>query len=298
LSFFFFILFPREKLTKKPCGKTECYVSDKMEMERKVYCMASLISVCAQKGGVGKTMTAVSLGMGLARQGKKVLLLDADPQHSLTVSLGVKEPDKLDVTLATVMNSIIKGTDFDPQMGILHHSEHIDFMPANIALANTELELVSVIGREGILRQYVDMVALQYDYIITDTPPSLSLLTVNSLAASNSIIIPVTAKYLDAKGLELLLKTIAQIRRQVNPSLTISGILLTMVDRRSNFTKEIISLIRNAYGGSIRIFDEYIPNSVRAAESTAQGVSVFTHDPNGKVAAAYRSLVREVLDCA
>jgi chromosome partitioning protein len=145
---------------------------------------------------------------------------------------------------------------------------------------------------------YIEKVKPLYDFIIVDCAPSLDLLTVNALAAADSIIIPVVPRYLDAKGMELLMKSIAQIRRQINPSLSIDGILLTMADRRANFTREIITLIENAYGGNIRIFKEHIPRSVRASESTARGVSIFTHDPNGKVAAAYTALTREVLDCA
>jgi len=137
-----------------------------------------------------------------------------------------------------------------------------------------------------------------YDYLLIDTAPTLDLLTVNALAAADSTIIPVCPKFLDAKGLELLLKSIAQIRRQINPSLAISGILLTMVDRRTNFTREIISLVESAYGSKIHIFGEHIPHSIRAAETSAHGVSIFTHDPNGKVAAAYAALTREVLICA
>jgi len=243
-------------------------------------------------------MTAASLGVGLAREGKKILVIDADSQHSLTVSLGIKEPDKLPVTLATVMNHIINENEFDPADGLIHHSEGVDLLPANNSLSGIELALAPLIGRETILRQYVEMVKPIYDYILIDTAPTLDLLTVNALAAADSVIIPVAPKFLDAKGLELLLKSIAQIKRQINPSISISGILLTMVDKQANFTKKVISLVEDAYGDKIRIFGEHIPRSIRAAESTAQGVSIFTYDPNGKVAVAYQSLVREVLSCA
>jgi chromosome partitioning protein len=161
-----------------------------------------------------------------------------------------------------------------------------------------ELALVPAMGRETILRQYIDVVKPLYDYLVIDTAPSRGLLTLNALAASSQVIIPVTPKYLDAKGLELLLKTISRVRRQINPRLEICGILLTMVNTRANFTREIIGLIENAYGGSIRIFIERIPCSVRAAEAGAEGVSVFTHDPRGRVAAAYASLAGEVLEIA
>ena len=229
--------------------------------------MATVLCVSNEKGGTGKSATAVSLGVGLARQGNKVLVIDADPQSSLTVSLGNHQPDKLPVTLATVMGHILTDREFDPTTGIIHHQEGIDLLPANIALAGMELSLVSAIGRETILRQYIDMVKPLYSHVIIDTSPSLGLLTLNALAASDQIIVPVAPKYLDVKGLELLLKTISQVKRQINPKLAIGGILLTMVDRRMNFTREIIGMIETAYGGKIRIFSEYIPRSIRAPKA-------------------------------
>jgi len=257
--------------------------------------MGITIAVSNLKGGVGKTMTAASLGVGLARQGKSVLCLDADTQHSLTVSLGVKEPDKIPVTLSTLMTHIINETDFDPKSGIIHHSDGVDLLPSNRTLAGIEIALVGLIERETVLRQYIDKVKNIYDYVIVDCAPSLDLLTINALAAANSLIVPVVPRYLDAKGLELLLKCVAKIKRQINPSLSIGGILLTMVDRRANFTREIIKLVENTYGDKIRIFGECVPRSVRVSESTAQGVSIFSYEPNGKVAAAYTALTREVL---
>jgi chromosome partitioning protein len=256
------------------------------------------IVIGARKGGVGKSFIAASLGIGLAREGKKVLVIDADSQFSLTVSLGVKEPDKLPVTLPTVLMDIINDRDIDLTAGIIHHSEGVDLLPANGRLTGIELALAPLIGRETVLRQFTERVKPLYDFLIIDTPPTSDLLTVNALAAADSVIIPVVPKFLDAKGMELLLKSVAQIRRQINPSLTIDDILLTMADRRANFTRKIITLIENAYGGNIRIFGEHIPRSVRVSESTARGVSIFPHDPNGKVTAAYTALTREVLDCA
>jgi chromosome partitioning protein len=257
--------------------------------------MGKTIFVGARKGGVGKTMTAASLGFGLARAGKKVLCVDADSQHSLTVSFGEREPDKLQATLATVMTDIINERAFEPTAGILRHSEGVDFLPANSSLTGIELALAPLIGRETILRQYVERLKPLYDYIIFDTAPTLDLLTINALAAADSVIIPVAPKYLDALGLELLLKSVAQIRRQINPTLVIDGILLTMVDRRSRLTREVIGSIENAYGGNIKIFADAIPTSVRASESSANGISIYAHDPKSKIAAAYTALVGEVL---
>ena len=260
--------------------------------------MGKTIAVSNMKGGVGKTMTAASLGAGLARQGKSVLCLDADAQHSLTISFGICEPGKLPVTLSAMMSNIINETEFDPASGIIHHKDGVDLLPSNNTLANMEIALAGLIGRETILRQYIDMVKPLYDYVIVDCAPSIDLLTINALAAADSTIIPVMPCFLDAKGLELLLKSISQIRRQINPNLSISGILLTMVDRRAHFTRDIITLVESAYGSDIRVFGEHIPRSIRASESTAQGVSIFSYDPNGKVAAAYAALTREVLSDA
>jgi chromosome partitioning protein len=258
--------------------------------------MGKVLVITNRKGGCGKSFTTASLGVGLARQGKKVLCVDTDNQHSLTVSMGVTEPDRLTVTLATVISDIIAEKDIDPTAGIIHHSEGADLMPANNSLTGIEHALAPLIGRETILRQYIEKVKPLYDYILLDTCPTLDLLTINALAAATSAIIPVCPKYLDAKGLELLLKSIAQIRKFINPSLDICGILLTMVDNRSNFTKDIIKMINEAYGENIRIFKDHIPHSVRAAETSATGKSIFAHDPKGRVAAAYASLAWEVLE--
>ncbi len=257
--------------------------------------MSKIIVITNRKGGCGKSMTTASLGVGLARQGKKTLIIDADSQHSLTVSMGITEPDKLSVTLASIMTNIIHEAECDPTSGIIHHAEGVDLMPANNTLAGMEITLAPLIGRETILSQYIDRIKTLYDYVLIDTAPTLDLLTVNALAAADSVIIPMTPKFLDAKGLELLLKSIAQIRRAINPSLAIGGMLLTMVDKRTNFTREIITLVENAYGGKLRIFGGHIPLSVRAAEASATGRSIFTHDPTGKVAAAYAALTLEVI---
>ena len=260
--------------------------------------MGNVLAITNRKGGTGKTMSCVSLGASLARQGKRILIIDADSQHSATVSLGVTEPDKLAVTLATIMQSIIMEQEIDPMQGIISHDEGISLLPSNNGLAGMEITLAPIIGRETVLRQYIDKVRGLYDYILIDTAPTLDLLAVNALAAADSVIIPVAPKYLDAKGLELLLKSIAQTRRHINPTLAIKGILLTMVDKRANITKDIISMIKQAYGENISIFKEPIPHSVRAVEASTTGKSIFEHEPNGKIAAAYASLAREVLASA
>ena len=257
--------------------------------------MGKVFVVTNRKGGCGKSFTTASLGFALARQGKKVLCIDTDNQHSLTVSMGVREPDKLPVTIATVITDIISKKEIDPTAGIIQHPEGVDFMPANNSLTGIELTIAPLYGREIILRKYLKKVKPLYDYCLIDTSPTLDILTINALAAADSAIIPVTPKFLDAKGLELLLRSIADIREDINPSLDICGILMTMVDKRTNFSKEIISVIEQAYGEQIRIFKEHIPHSIRAAESSATGKSIFAHDPNGKIASAYESLAQELL---
>ena len=259
---------------------------------------AVVLAVSNQKGGTGKTTTCENLGIGLAQEGKKVLLVDTDPQASLTVALGYPRPDDLSFTLSDAMEKIMTEQPIAPGEGLLHHPEGVDLMPANIMLSGLEVSLVNAMNREKILKQYLDTVRREYDFILLDCMPSLGMLTVNALAAADQVLIPVQAQYLSAKGLEQLLQTISKVRRQINPKLKIAGILLTMVDSRTNYAKEISALIREAYGNNIKVFSTDIPRSVRAAEISAEGKSIFQHDPKGKVAEAYRVLTKEVLSDA
>ena len=250
---------------------------------------ATIIAVVNQKGGTGKTTTTENLGVGLALEGKKVLLVDTDPQASLTVSLGNPCPDDLSPTLSDLMGKIMMENPITPDEGILHHPEGVDLVPSNIELSGMEVALVNAMSRETILRQYLDTVKQNYDYILLDCMPSLGMLTVNALAAADNVLIPVQAAYLPAKGLEQLLGTINKVKRQINPKLRIEGILLTMVDSRTNYSKDISNL---------KVYKTDIPRSVRAEEISAEGTSIFKHDPKGKVAEAYKILTKEVLNNA
>lgn len=258
-----------------------------------------VIAIANQKGGVGKTTTAVNLGVALGISGKKVLLIDADPQGSLTKSCKINnaDADNLEVTLSELMAFEMTGEDKDYLLinSSIKQFETVDLIPSNISLSGTENALFNCMSRESVLKRTIEPLRQKYDVILIDCMPSLGMMTINALAAADSVIIPCEPSYLSVKGLDLLLHSISKIKRQINPDLKIDGVLMTMVDSRTINTREITSALRDAMGNSINVFNIEIPRSVRATECPNVGESIFVHDPDGKVAEAYALLTKEVV---
>lgn len=255
-----------------------------------------ITALANQKGGTGKTTTTVNLGVGLARQGKRVLLVDADPQGDLTTCLGWQNQDNLPATLATLMEQAIRDEPVDIQTVLLHHREGVDLLPSNIELSAMEMALVTTMSREFTLKEVLSQARNQYDYILIDCMPSLGMVTINALAAADSVIIPVQAQYLPAKGMTQLLRTIGKVKRQINPNLRVDGVLLTLVDNRTHLARQTAATLRENYGSVLHIYQSQIPLAVKAAEVSAAGRSIYAYDPSSKVAAAYESFTKEVLD--
>jgi chromosome partitioning protein len=260
----------------------------------------NVITLVNQKGGVGKSTTAANLGAALALQGRKVLVVDCDPQGNLTTSLGIEEQeqDRLPITLATVLMKSMADDLQDGTEGIIRLGEGFDLMPANIELAGIEMMLVTTMNREQVMREWINSVKQNYDFVIIDCMPSLGTLTVNALAAADSVIIPVQSQYLSEKGMTELIKTVNKVKRSINPKLKIQGILFTLVDRRTNMARQTIQEIRDTYGTHIPILNPEIPQAVVAADATKAGKSLFAYAPASKVTKAYAEFAKEVDNAA
>lgn len=264
-----------------------------MNKESRANC--KVISLANQKGGVSKSFSTASIAVGLADQGKKVLVIDNDPQGHASKCLGVKKQQMLSSTIYSIMKKIINGEEIEEKEGIIETAEGVFLLPANVSYAGMELELVSSMSREHIMQEYVDSQREYFDYILIDCPPNLGLLVLNALTASDSVLIPVMTEDLSIDGLQQLIQTIGVVKRRLNTSLNIEGILFTRVDERTKLAREAMQIIRNAYQNKVHIFDTFIPQSVKAAECPASGLSIYKYDPKGKVARAYRSITSEVM---
>lgn len=257
--------------------------------------MCKVISFANSKGGVGKSFSVANISVGLVKEGKRVLVIDNDPQGHASKCLGIKKQQMLPSTIYTIMKKTICGEELEEMEGIIVTEEGVHLLPSNISYAGMEMELVSAMSREYIMKEYVDSIRQYYDYILIDCPPTLGVLVLNALTASDYLMIPVMTEDLSIDGLQQLIQTIGVVKRRLNHDLNIAGILFTRVDERTRLAKDAMETIRTAYQGKVHIFDTIIPQSVKAAECPASGLSIYRYDPKGKVASAYYSVTKEVL---
>lgn len=254
-----------------------------------------IIAISNQKGGTAKTTSTFSLGVALAKKGQKVLLVDADPQGDLTTYMGWHNVDEIPITLAILMQDSITDKDVNPKEAILHHNEGVDLIPSNLELSSLEVSLVNAISREYTMKNVLNGLKKDYDYVLIDCMPSLGMITINALACADKVIIPVQSQFLATKGMGHLLQTVIKVRKKINPNLEVGGILLSLVDERTKLARNIRQELNDTYGMVFKIFDTQIPRAIKIAESTAQGQSIFSYDKNSKVALAYENFAKEVL---
>lgn len=255
----------------------------------------NVIVIANQKGGVGKTTTTENVGIGLAKEGKKVLLIDFDPQADLSASLGIRNSDNMEHTICEALNGTIKDIPINFDDLIIHHDENVDIIPSNIELADFELKLVSVMSRERILDMTLEPLRKKYDVILIDCPPSLGMLTINALSSADKVLIPVQAQYLPAKVMTKLLGTINKVQHQINPRIKVLGVAITLANMQTNLAKSTADTLRENFGNHIKVFDTIIPIGVKAAEATVVGKSVFEHAKDSNVAKAYENLTQEIV---
>ncbi|MHA6799903.1 ParA family protein [Bounagaea algeriensis] len=270
-----------------PTGRPRRQIPEPPMLER--HGPASIVAMCNQKGGVGKTTSTINLGAALAEYGRRVLLVDFDPQGALSVGLGV-QPHQLDRTIHNViMESSAKLTEIVQQTSV----DGMDLLPSNIDLSAAEVQLVAEVGREQALQRALRGAAKEYDYVLVDCQPSLGLLTVNALAAAHSVIIPLECEFFSLRGVALLIDTIEKVRDRLNPDLEISGILATMFDPRTLHSREVMQRVVEAFGDIV--FDSVINRTVRFPETTVAGEPITRWAPRSAGAKSYRALAREVI---